>query len=76
MSSFPGHPPKAPEAPPVQRAYSIVVNGDVPDIVEADFITRDPGHICFWKTRPGTQQDTLVLAISNHMIDELKEVTP
>lgn len=40
MSSFPGHPPKAPD-----------------------------------QNRPDNLQDTLVVAIANHVLDELKEVT-
>ena len=71
--SFPGQPPKAPE-PHVLREYEIVIDGQT-QIVWADFITRDPGHVCFWKTRPDNKQDTLVTAIANHFLDELKEVT-
>ena len=56
------------------RKYEIVIDGQ-PDTVEAHYITRDPGHVCFWKTRPDNQQDTLVVAITNNMLDELKEVT-
>jgi hypothetical protein len=72
--SFPGHPPKAPAEPYKPRTYEIVIDGQ-PDTVEADYITRDPGHVCFWKTRPDNLQDTLVTAISNNLLDELKEVT-
>lgn len=60
--------------PAKQRSYEIVIDGHT-DTVEADFITRDPGHVCFWKTRPDNLQDTLVTAIANHLLDELKEVT-
>lgn len=74
MSSFPGQPPKAPAAPEPLRTYQIVIDGQ-PDIVEAHFITRDPGHICFWKSREDGKQETLVTAIANHFLDELKEVT-
>lgn len=72
--TFYAHPPKEAEAPAKLRTYKIVVDGQEPDIVEADFITRDPGHVCFWKTRPDDKQDTLVVAISNRLLDELKEV--
>lgn len=73
--SFPGHPPKEPEAPAKLRKYSIIVEGHDPDTVEADFITRDPGHVCFWIRRADNKQDTLVLAISNNLLDEMSEVT-
>ena len=75
MSSFPGHPPKAPEPPKPLRTYKIVIDGQT-DLVKAHFITRDPGHVCFWARRSDDQQDTLVTAISNRFLDEMKEVTP
>ena len=71
--NFPGQPPKELEAPAPLRTYEIVID-DIPDKVEADYVSFYPGYVSFWKNGKSGAQDTLVTAISNRRLDELKEV--
>ena len=73
--SFHGKPAPQASIPAKIRTYRICLENGQTDTVEADFVSRDPGHVCFWRTRPDNKQDTLVVAIANHLIEEFREET-
>lgn len=45
-------------------------------VIEADYITFEPGHVCFWQhSEPHSgRRDVLVRAIHNPAVEEIIEV--
>lgn len=57
-----------------KKEYELIIDGE-PSYVRADFVNFNARYVSFWNHSPkaGTQ-DTLVLAVRQDFLEELKEV--
>lgn len=74
MTAFPGHPPKAVEAPKAKDSYRVYFESGNTDILEAHYIVWGSAFVRFFE-KVTESNHVLVAALNNTSVREITELT-